>query len=105
MENDFRKQLKIMLAYKRVEQLKNFYVHLAAYCTVNISLLIYWYFESFMPETFWRTTFFITTVISGFIVLAHSIIVFGTKHVFSKNWEEKKFKKLIDKEKHLTRYE
>jgi magnesium-transporting ATPase (P-type) len=104
MEKDSNKQ-HLQSAYKRIEQLKSFYVHIAAYCVVNISLLIYWYFESFMPETFWRTTFLVATVISGFILAAHAIFLFGPQYLLPKGWEEKKLKKLMEKEEQKNKYE
>jgi len=97
MDNNFNKQ-HLQLAYKKIEQLKSFYMHVAAYCVVNISLLMFWCFESFMPETFWRTTFLVATIISGFIVIVHAIFLFSTKYLLPGDWEEKKFKTLMEKE-------
>lgn len=93
-------------AYKRIELLKGFYVHLASYITVNGSLLIVWLTEIYRPPyEFWNTTFLITGIVGGLGVLANAIILFGTKYIMPKGWEEKKFRKLMDKQKKSDRYE
>lgn len=85
-------------AYKRIECLKGFYTHLAAYCTVNISLFALWLSGVYRPAyEFWSITFSITIGWAGFAVLGHAIIIFGAKYVLPKDWEEKKFKKLMKK--------
>lgn len=105
MENELRKKLLLVMAQKRVEQIKDFYTHLMTYCTVNILFLIFWFFGSFMPETFWKPAFICMVGIAGFAVLAHGIFVFGAKYVLPKGWEEKQFKKLMNKEKQQNKYE
>ncbi|MHA3788762.1 2TM domain-containing protein [Flavobacterium hauense] len=86
-------------AQKRVECLKGFYVHLASYITVNLSLFIVWISGIYRPPyEFWNTTFLMTGIVAGFGVLANAIILFGAKYVLPKGWEEKKFRKLMDKQ-------
>lgn len=105
MENDVKKRVHFLMAQKRVEQLRDFYTHLIIYCTVNILFFAFWYFDSFMPETFWEPAFLIMIGGAGIAVAAHGIFVFGAKYILPKEWEEKQFKKLMGKEKKHNKYE
>ena len=107
MENELRKKVHFVMAQKRVEQLRNFYGHFIIYCTVNILFLIFWYFDSYMPKTFWEPAFYAMVGGAGFVVLAHGLLVFGSKYILPKGWEERKLKELMKAEKkhQTTKYE
>lgn len=96
---DKNKQYQLDKVYRRVENIKSFYMHLAIYLTVNILFIIFWCFDSFMPKTFWPPAFFMMVAVAGFAVLAHGVYVFGAKYFLPKDWEEKQMKKLIEKDK------
>jgi len=93
------------MAQKRMEKIRDFYMHLATYCTVNILFFAFWIFDSFMPETFWKPAFIMMAGVAGLVVLAHGLLVFGAKFILPKGWEERELKKLMDKEKNTRRYE
>jgi len=78
-------------AKKRVGELRGFYEHLIAYVVVNIMLVIINLVTS--PDTLW---FYWVTVFWGIGVIWHAISVFGKR---GKNWEEKKIKEIMEKEK------
>jgi hypothetical protein len=78
-------------AKKRVGELRGFYEHLIAYVVVNIMLVIINLVTS--PDTLW---FYWVTVFWGIGVIWHAISVYGK---LGKNWEEKKIKKIMEKEK------
>lgn len=106
MEDELKKKVHFIVAQKRVEQIKGFYGHLIIYCTVNILFLVFWYFDSFMPKTFWKPAFIMMVGVAGFVVLAHALLVFGSKYILPKGWEERKLKELMKKEKQqTTKYE
>lgn len=105
MENDLRKKAHFVMAQKRMEKIRDFYMHLATYCTVNILFFAFWMFDSFMPKTFWKPAFIMMAGVAGLAVLAHGLLVFGAKFILPKGWEEKELKKLMDKEKSTRRYE
>jgi cell division protein FtsW (lipid II flippase) len=97
MENQFQKDERYFAAQKRVKSIKGFYVHLTVYVFVNIFLSFqiyrsskneFWRWESFSPALFW-----------GIGLLAHGTSVFGSNLLFGKNWEERKIKELMEKDK------
>lgn len=86
-------------AEKRVKRIKGFYTHLLAYVAVNIMIVFlnisnlkagesYFQFENFFTAFFW-----------GIGLLAHGVSVFGHHLIFGKEWEEKKIKELMNKDK------
>ena len=81
-------------AKKRVGELRGFYEHLIAYVVVNIMLVIINLVTS--PDTLW---FYWVTVFWGIGVIWHAISVFGKRGKLGKNWEEKKIKELMEKDK------
>jgi len=81
-------------AKKRVGELRGFYEHLIAYVVVNIMLVIINLVTS--PDALW---FYWVTVFWGIGVIWHAISVFGKRGKLGKNWEEKKIKEIMEKEK------
>ena len=81
-------------AKKRVGELRGFYEHLIAYVVVNIMLVIINLVTS--PDTLW---FYWVTIFWGIGVIWHAISVFGKQGKLGKNWEEKKIKELMEKDK------
>jgi len=81
-------------AKKRVGELRGFYEHLIAYVVVNIMLVIINLVTS--PDTLW---FYGVTVFWGIGVIWHAISVFGKRGKLGKNWEDKKIKEIMEKEK------
>jgi hypothetical protein len=81
-------------AKKRVGELRGFYEHLIAYVVVNIMLIIINLVTS--PDTLW---FYWVTVFWGIGVIWHAISVFGKRSKLGKNWEDKKIKEIMEKEK------
>lgn len=97
MENQFQKDARYYAAQKKVKSITGFYIHITVYVFVNIVLSIqiylmskndFWRWESFSPALFW-----------GIGILSHGTSVFGSNLLFGKNWEERKIKELMDKEK------
>ncbi|WP_333694566.1 2TM domain-containing protein [Flavobacterium sp.] len=81
-------------ASKKVKEIKGFYIHFICYVIV-ISLMVYLNLK-FSPEHLW---FFYPMLGWGVGLIGHAIGVFGTDSLFSKNWEERKIKELMEKEK------
>jgi len=81
-------------AKKRVGELRGFYEHLIAYVVVNIMLVIINLATS--PDTLW---FYWVTIFWGIGVIWHAISVFGKRGKLGKNWEDKKIKEIMEKEK------
>jgi len=79
---------------KRVREIKGFYSHLATYILINIFFLIlnlltsegeYWFH---WPLFGW-----------GIGLVIHGLSVFGIPGLFGPDWEEKKIRQMMEKEK------
>ncbi len=84
---------KYRRARERVEEIKSFYSHLFIYVIVNLALFIINMLTS--PNSLW---FYWPLFGWGIGLLIHAFSVFGTKR-FLKDWEERKIKELIEKDK------
>jgi hypothetical protein len=81
-------------AKKRVEEVRGFYSHLISYIVVNVFLAI---INLFSTPGFWW--FLFISFFRGIGLVAHGSSVFLKRGVFSKEWEERKIKEYMEKEK------
>jgi hypothetical protein len=81
-------------ARKRVEELKSFYSHLLVYLAVNAGLFLLNIITS--PKHLW---FYWPLIGWGIGLTIHGLSVFGTQNLLGKDWEEKKIRELMEKEK------
>ncbi|MDX8554033.1 2TM domain-containing protein [Tenacibaculum sp. 1B UA] len=102
MENDYKEEHKYLLAKKRVEKIKGFYWHLAAYIIVNIFISVVT-IMGLMNED--KLTFikaisnfgvYATWFFWGIGVFFHWLGVFGTNMFFNKDWENRKIQEYLD---------
>jgi 2TM domain len=82
-------------AYKRVSQLRGFYMHLASYLLINVTLLIPYFILDIAP-IFWQRCFTIMIGVAGLGVLGHAMWVFGPKFILPSKWENRKIKQFED---------
>lgn len=95
MEN-FKKEDAYIRAEKRLKELKGFYWHAFWYVAVNVFLIgmiavnggDIFHYGTFSTAFFW-----------GIGLGFHALSVFGKNLMFSKNWEERKIKDFMDKDK------
>jgi hypothetical protein len=80
-------------ASKKVKSIKEFYSHLFWYIVIN--LMLFFLNLKYSPEHIW---FFYTTLGWGLGVIAHAVGVFGNIFMFSKDWEDKKIKAIMEEE-------
>lgn len=97
MENKFKKDERYFAAQKKVKSIKGFYVHFTVYVFVNTFLCIQIYLNS--ENNFWRWESFSTVLFWGIGIFAHGANVFGSNLLFGKNWEDRKIRELMEKEK------
>lgn len=91
---------KYELAYKRVKKIKEFYVHVLVYTLVNIFLIVSSYYnDTWGIENFVRWEPFSTAFFWGIGLVAHGLSVFGRNLFLGSDWEEKKIKEMMDKDK------
>ncbi|MBE8726948.1 2TM domain-containing protein [Flavobacterium hungaricum] len=94
MEMNFNEDDKYLLAKKKVEKIKGFYGNLTSFILVNIILIFINLYTS--PNHLW---FYWPLMWWGFGVVIHGLKVFEVFPSFGKDWEEKKIKELMEKEK------
>ncbi|MDR6846096.1 2TM domain-containing protein [Flavobacterium granuli] len=99
-DENFNAETRYELAYKRVKRIKGFYVHVLVYVLVNIYIIASSIYKgNFVPEDLSRWEFFSTPIFWGVGLIAHGLSVFGRDLFFSSNWEERKIKELMDKDR------
>ena len=90
-------------AKRKVDGLRGFYIHLLVYVLINgffsINVLVRGWFEgSSWRETIQDFSFFSLWFFWGIGLLFHAIVVFDLNPFFSKEWEDKKIKRILDAE-------
>ncbi|MBF4465476.1 2TM domain-containing protein [Flavobacterium sp. LC2016-12] len=94
MEPDYNEERRYHQARKKVKEIKDFYQHLAVFILVTIMLLVINLMTS--PEYLW----FIWCILGwGVGVLFHGLKAFGVSPFFNKEWEERKIREFIEREK------
>lgn len=99
MERNYHEDELYKVAQKRIKEIKGFYIHLMAYILVNGFILfvnkklIYLEFSNINIEDFSLLFFW------GIGLFAHWVGVFGANIFLGKNWEERKIKELMEKER------
>ncbi|SEL41018.1 2TM domain-containing protein [Aquimarina amphilecti] len=110
MENS-ELQKKYRNAKKRVQEEQSFYTHLSIYIVINIAIII----VILQLKDYFYDGYLIPNLISspllwGIFLLGHGLWTFRKKNglgqlfkksIFSKKWEEKKIKELINNNKNL----
>jgi len=99
MNNNYLKEERYIKAQKKVKEIKGFYWHLFWYLMVNVFLLAMIYKNLDADESLFEYAHFTTPFFWGIGLLFHWIGVFGRNIVFSKDWEDRKVKEFMDKDK------
>lgn len=94
MEINYNEEDKYYLAKKKVENIKGFYGNLASFIVVNTVLLFINLWTS--PDHLW---FYWPLMWWGLGVLFHGLKVFELLPTLGKDWEDRKIKELMEKEK------
>lgn len=99
METFNNDDIKYLEAQKRVKRIKGFYIHFLVYVCVN-SLIAYQNYTELKPgETYFQLQNFLTLLLWGIGLLAHCLSVFLPNFILGKDWEEKKIRELMEKNK------
>lgn len=91
-------EIRYEIAQKRVKELKGFYIHLVIYIVINIIILIGNYQFWNKSGSFFSWNNFSVAFFWGIWLVAHALSVFGLSVFLGNKWEEKKIKKIMDKE-------
>jgi len=97
MEN--QDEIRYQEAAKRVKKIKGFYSHLGVYIVVNIMLFLLNTQNFNAGEDYLQWKNFTTPFFWGIGLVAHGLSVFLPSMILGNNWEEKKIKELMEKEK------
>lgn len=94
-----QEEIKYQEVVKRVKKIKGFYTHAAIYVVVNIMIVILNIQDLEPGESYFKIENFITAFFWGLGLLTHALSVFLPNILLGSNWEEKKIKQLMDKDK------
>ena len=101
MENSINEEYKLEQVRKKVKEMRGFYKHLAAYLFVNIFFWAIQIINMKPQDSFFKWGTFATAFFWGIGLFFHWYSVFGLgiNVVFGKDWEQRKIKQLMEKEK------
>ena len=104
MESDNQKEERYLQAKKRVDELKKFYVHLIVFIIINTFISSRKIIKNIdNGETFSEAFFDFTTFSFWFFwgigLVFHAFKVFGVNGFLGKEWEARKIKEELDKQK------
>jgi len=86
-------------AVKRVKKIKGFYTHAVVYLVINIMIVIINIQNLKEGESYFQAHNFFTAFFWGLGLLAHGLSVFLPDFIMGQNWEERKIKEFMEKEK------
>ena len=92
-------QIKYENAIKRIKKIKGFYTHLLVYIVINIMIIVVNIQNLETGESYFQFKNFFTAFFWGIVIISHALSVFGPDLFLGNDWEEKKIKELMDKEK------
>ena len=92
-------EIRYREAQKRVKRIKGFYTHAIIYIVINIMVFISNAREIPAGESIiqWRTL--MTPITWGIGLLGHGLSVFLPTFLLGKDWEERKIREFMEKEK------
>jgi len=102
METNYSKDQKFIRARKKVKSIKGFYIHLMVYLLVNGFILLSQALSSGGWRIFWHWQSYSTMIFWGIGLAFHAFGVFGMDFVLGKDWENRKIKEFMEKDKRET---
>ena len=97
-----KNSLQYRNAQKKVKDIKGFYVHLLVYLFINIAIFIVNTRDEGFINGLANLGNYTTAFFWGIGLFAHWASVFGPNVLLGKDWEDRKIKELMDKEKKKT---
>lgn len=105
---DYNKRYDSRLrAKQRVDRLRGFYTHVAAYIFVSIALVVIRVVRDQMESNGFSNVMndYVLMFIWigwGIGLLVHIVAIFALPLLFGKNWKERKIRKIMDEEEHIN---
>ncbi|NHM07948.1 2TM domain-containing protein [Flavobacterium sp. CYK-4] len=91
-------EIRYREAQNRVKKIKGFYTHLIVYVVINTIIIVANYQELPAGESL-RLQHFSLFFFWGIGLVAHGLTVFLPTFILGKDWEERKIKQLMEREK------
>jgi hypothetical protein len=98
---NYQKEEAYLRAKKKLDKIVGFYWHFAVYIVVNLFLIILIGVNS--DEGLWHFGTFATPLFWGIGLIFHFLGVFGPNFMFGKDWEQRKIKEFMDKDREEQR--
>ena len=99
MENKYLNEQKYLRAQKKVKALKGFYIHLLVFLCVNAFIILVKVLSGEGWSTFVHWDSYKTFFFWGIGLAFHAFGVFGMDILLGKEWENRKIKEIMDKDK------
>ena len=99
MENKYMEKDRYERAAKRVKRITGFYRHAIVYAVINVMIIVFNIQNLGEGENYFQWQNFTTLVFWGIGLLAHGLSVFTPNILLGKDWEERKIKELMEKDK------
>ena len=99
MEPNYYEKERYERAKKRVKQITGFYSHLLVYVVINLIVVVINIQQLKEGESYFKWGNFFTLIFWGIGLFAHGLSVFMPTMVLGKNWEERKIKEFMEKER------
>lgn len=99
MENKNEQDIRYREAEKRMKKIKGFYVHVIVFVFVNVFIVASKAIGLDPGEVFWEWDLLKLPFFWGIGLAAHGLSVFLPAFILGKDWEEKKIKELMGKDK------
>jgi hypothetical protein len=99
MESNYIEKDRYEYAAKRVKRIKRFRTHTFVYVVINIMIVIINVQNMDAGESYFQWQNFTTLFFWGIGLLAHALSVFTPNFFLGKDWEERKIKELMEKDK------
>ena len=105
MEKYTLDQIEYEQAVKKVKKLKGFYTHALVYVVINIMFVIVNVQNLEPGESYFQFKNFTTAFFWGIGLFAHAMGTFIPYFILGKDWEERKIKELMEKERNANQWE
>ncbi len=99
MENLNKDSIRYREAARRVKKIKGFYIHSSVYFFVNIFIIGSKALNLDSREIFWEWNLLKLPLFWGIGLTAHGLSVFFPAMIPGSDWEEKKIREIMDKNK------
>ena len=99
MENNYFEEERYERAKKRVKRITAFYSHLLVYVVINLIIVVVNIQQLAPGESYFKWQNFTTLFFWGIGLLAHGLSVFMPYMILGRDWEERKIREIMEKER------